>query len=302
MVATNIWNTEWPNANTQRAYPLMEGQTLEDGSFRLPNDLIVDIDLPVSSNTDLDVTLFHISQVGVFGAGVTISIAYDGTTFATVSIATTGFTEYSTYAILGTNSFFDTRGRITIGKLSTILKYPGAWNFTALTAKLVPTVVRPVLRSLTSVRVQNGTDISSAISGDIILQAGANIQLSLDTTTNTIIVNAVENDYTASCVCQKMDLSAPPIRTINGVPPNISGEVTLIGTSCLVITPGTNAVQLDDKCATPCCDCRELEVIAGDLQTMQQQLKTVEDAATRLDGVVTNLSSNVMSSKLGVPQ
>jgi len=293
----SFWNVEWPNCNTQRSYPFVEGQSLGDGSFHLPDDFIIDLSIPVSAGSSLDVSAFHLAQVGVFSSGVTVSFAYNGTVFSTISIPTSGFTEYTTYTLQGTGAFFDTLGRMTVGKLSSLLKCPGAWNFTVDTGRVVSTCIRPNLRAVSSIRIQNGGDISEAITGDIVLVAGQNILLGITPSTNTITFNAAENSYTAECTCENLDKSAPPITTINGVAPDGSGNITLIGTTCLEITTGTNKLTLNDRCADPCCDCRELEVISSDLDTMRSQMQTLENTASTLTGSVSQLSATILASK-----
>lgn len=303
----SIWNIEWPNVNTQRVYPFAEGQSRADGSFVIPNDFIVDMVLPVNAGIlpALDVSLFHVAQLGVFSAGITISIAYNGTVFSTVNVPSDGFTEYSTFSIIGVSPFFDTRGFITIGQLDSITQAPGAWNFTEDTARILPTVIRPNLRSLVSMSVQNGTDVSSALTGDILLQAGQNIQLRLDTSgpEPAIIIDALDTGgFAENCDCDDLDEDAPPIRKINGVFPNSSGEIILKGTSCVAITEGTNELTIDDSCSEPCCDCRELQVVTDTLDTILNQIVSLEDFGQNLDAKVTNLSNNVLSSKTtGVP-
>jgi hypothetical protein len=301
-----LWNIEWPNVNTQRKYPLMEGQSARDGDFVLPDDLIVDLSLAVNIGLSptLDPTLFHVSQVGVFSSGITISLAYNGVVFSTVSVPLAGFTEYSSYPVVGVVPFFDSRGWITIGKLSSVLKFPGAWNFTIDTARFVPSCIRPNLRSLTSVRVVNGTDYSEAMSGDITLVAGQNFRFRVDLDNNKIIFDCLDGaGMTAECDCNNLDEQAPCIRTINGVGPNANGDLTLRGTTCVQLTGGTNAITIEDTCSQPCCDCRELQVVTTQLEAMLNEITSLEIVASKLDAVIQNIQGNILASKTtGIPR
>lgn len=304
MPGTEIWNVEWPNVNTQRKYPFDEGQSLTDGDFVLPDDFLVDMVLPVNIGTvpAPDPTLFHVSQVGVFSSGFTVSIAYNGVTFATVTIPKDSFVEYSNYDIIGIGDFFDTRGTLTVGQIDTISKYPGAWNFTVDTAKILPTIIRPNLRALTSLRIANGTDQSAPITGDVVLRAGQNFRFRV--VGNVIYFDAIRGEnLQESCVCNDMDVLAPPIRSINMVTGDANGNITLLGTSCVMITPGANSLSIEDQCSEPCCDCRELQVVTDDLEQMLNQVRTLEDTAVRLDDVITNTSNNILASKTtGIPR
>ena len=270
----------------------MEGHNpfSDDDSFQLPNDFIVDMILPVSAGASFDPTQFYISQVGVFSSGVSIAIAYMQfyRVFALVNIPVTNFVEYSSYPIVGFGDMFDSVGTITIGKLETIMKYPGAWSFSGpniYSTQLVPTVIRPNLRAVSSIRVSNQGDEGDPLTGDIILASGSNYRL--DVSGNTIIFNAVSGDnMTEPCQCTNIDRNSPPIRSINGVIPDQAGNINLYGTSCLSIAAGQYNLTLSDTCSKPCCGCQELNVLTSTLDNMNTQMLILENAAARLDTTV----------------
>lgn len=301
-----IWNVEWPNVNSQRAFPLMEGQSLQDGEFTLPNDLLVDLTLSVniSQTPVIDLSKFHLAQVGIFSSGVVLSFAYDGSVFATVNIPIISFAEYSSYVIQGIAPFFDSYGWVTIGKIATALKTPGAWNFTADTARLAPTTLRPSLRAFSSINVVNNTDRSPPLQGDVLFEAGRNFRFRVNPATNTVYFDAIDgSEFNEECDCNNLDLAAPPIRTVNGVAPNDAGELSLRGTSCVSIVPSVNALVIEDLCSEPCCDCRELEVVMTTLDSMLGQLQTLEMVAERLDNVIQNVQGTILASKTtGIPR
>lgn len=301
-----LWNIEWPNINTQRKYPLCEGQTVADGDFVLPNDFLVDMVIPVNIGMipAVDPTKFHLAQVGVFSSGIVVSIAYDETVFATINVPTTGFVEYGTYPIVGVSPFFDTRGWLVVGQLDSILRNPGAWNFSLSTARIVPTVIRPNLRALTSIRVANGQDYSEAMAGDITLVAGQNFRFRVVPELNHVIFDCIDGGgMEEDCVCTDIEQQAPCIRTINGVRPNAAGELTLRGTTCVALSSGTNAITISDSCSEPCCDCRELKVITDELEVMLSNIQDLETAAARMDAVLINIQGNILASKsTGIPR
>ena len=302
-----IWNVEWPNVNSQRNYPFTQSASLTSSTFALPNDLIVDLVLPVSTSAlpDLDPTLFHASRIGVFSGGVVVTLAYNGSDFTTINIAVSSFTPYTTYSFTGINEFFDVRGWVTIGDIAKTLENPGSWNFNSVTAGFVPTVIRPNLRAVTSMRVANGADVSAPLSGDIVLTAGNNIRFRLGSVDDvqTIIIDAVTgSDYQEECECNDLDALAPPIRSINGVAPNDAGNLTVIATDCLSLTGGDAILTIEDECSSPCCGCQELEVITDTLSTIQNQVQTLQNTADRLNEVTTTTRINLLASKsTGVP-
>jgi hypothetical protein len=275
--------------------------------FTLPNDLIVDLVMPVNTGVtpEVDPTLFHVSRIGVFSAGIVIVLAYNGSDFATVNVASATFTKYKTYSFTGINEYFDVRGWITIGDIAKTLESPGSWNFTAATAGLEPTVVRPNLRAITSMRVANGDDVSAALSGDLVLVAGNNIRFRLGEVSGNpaIIIDAVTGpDYQEECDCSDLNELSPPIRSINGVTPDEAGNITIQGSDCLDLSAGTASITITDSCADPCCGCAELEVITDTLAAVQNQMQTLQNTADRLDEVITTTRVNLLASKsTGVP-
>ena len=302
-----IWNVEWPNVNSQRNFPLIQSASLVSSTFTIPNDLIVDLVMPVNTGVtpEIDPTLFHVSRIGVFSGGVVITLAYNGSDFSTINISSSTFTPYSTYAFTGINEYFDVRGWVTIGDIVKTLEGPGSWDFTAATAGFEPTVIRPNLRSITSMRVANGADVSAGISGDIVLVAGNKIRFRLGEVSGnpSIIIDAVTgSDYQEECDCNDLNELAPPIRSINGVVPDTAGNITLQGTTCIDLTGGTASITIDDTCSDPCCGCTELEVITETLAATQNQVQTLQNTADRLNEVITTTRVNLLASKsTGVP-
>jgi len=298
MSASTIWNAEWPNCNSQRNYPLKGSATDKDitGSISLPENFIVDFTLSVPASTGLNPALFHVAQVGVFSSGVVLSFGYDGTAFATINIPTSSFTKYSTYRISGRAAFSTAVGWVTIGELDDVLALGGAWDFDTTGAGLLPSLIRPSLQAVSSIAIANGSDVSEAITGDIVLQAGANVGFRLDESGDTpiIYIDAANGlNLEEECACTDLDNSAPCIRTINGIAPNEAGNLTFIGSDCMSLTPGEATITLTDTCSTPCCDCRELEVVTETAATLQSQILGLEVAAERLGAAMDAMQINL---------
>jgi hypothetical protein len=300
-----IWNAEWPNVNSQRKYPFAQEASLTVGDFRLPDDLVVDLVLPVNVSAAPTPALFHLKQLGVFSSGIVLSFAYDETVFATVNVVTTGFVPYTTYPIYGSGAFADTKGWITIGQVASALEFPGAYSFTSESGRLLPTVIRPRLRTVSSLTVVNGEDVGQSLTGDISLVAGRNFRLRVDLSgaKPTIFLDAINGEGTVTpCSCSQLDENAPCIRTINGVYPTDNGNLNLIASECVEITAGTAELKLSDSCSAPCCDCRELSVLTQELATVQNQLTTMEMTAERLDQELQNTQGVILASRTtGLP-
>ena len=221
----DIWNVEWPNINANRKYPLAEDATMLDttGDFELPNDLIVDFILPVHAavTPDIDPTLFHVAQIGVFSAGVVISFAYNGEIFSTVNVPSSGFEKYSTYSVIGSGAFSDSRGWVTIGDLEDTMASAGAFTFNVNGGRMHPMTIRPDLRAVTSIVVVDAAGEARPVTGDIEFIAGVNFKFRVEKKEDfpseypprlydRIIFDAIDgSDLDDTCVCNNIDTTAP---------------------------------------------------------------------------------------------
>lgn len=288
-INSSIIGTEWLNVNALRCFPIRDDSDCTDisGGFKLPNDFLVDLSIPVSSAAQYDPDGFYISEVAIFGQGVVITFSYynDGNSPASlpagkidigsVSVSASSHTQNRTYYIHGNDPFADTLGRVTIGTLDTILKSGGTFLFNLANTRLVSTTIRSDATGVSSLRVINGTDVSDAIYGDIELVAGNNVSFSVSG--NTITINAIEGaGLTASCGCASTsDVSLPPpIRTINGLPPNSNGNININATECVRIDSVQGGLSITDDCSTPCCTSEEINKIVTDQTQLNVDLRT----------------------------
>jgi hypothetical protein len=295
-----VWMVDWLNANSQRKYPLHDESTGKDtsGSFELPDDLLVDCILPVHPDPSIDPAKFHLHSVTVFATGVTLGLGYDGVAIGSATVDRTSFTRNTTVVFQCTGDFFDTVAKVVIGSLDSVLSYAGSFEFGLDGGRLCPTVVRPDIRGVNSIFLKNGDELSDPIQDDIILEAGRNAQLILDNTPSDysrIIFNFIEGAGTVvDCDC-KEGAARLPIMTINGIGPNSEGDFVLEDNECQGLNQITNGLQLEDKCAKPCCGCDELNVVTEKLDFMSSQIRTLEDLASRLDSQISFLQLNCLN-------
>lgn len=293
-----IVNTEWLNANSLRHYPLSEEATAKDttDSFELPTDFIVDAIIPVHAALNLEVSKFHVQQVVIFGGGVVVTLAYDGDPIGSVTVSTASFETNSTYFFSGTGDFEDVQGKLTIGSLDTLLQSGGSYEFDVTGGRLEERVIVPDIRGLTGVRVLNAADLSDLIQGDIAFEAGANMRITSSTASGVTILtfDAIDGEGTTeTCDCDDV-AEGTPIASINGVLPDASGNIDLVGDDCIEITPGTDgSVALEDKCSKACCGCPELEILISDLKDVRDQVNTLTIFSGRLDAVIAALQTVV---------
>lgn len=301
-----IRNLEWLNHNSQRAYPLAAGSTRRDqsGVFTLPDDFLVGLSLPVHWGVSIDPGKFYVSKIASYATGFSVTVGYAGTEnvdVATALIARNTHTINQYYNLGGIGDFVDSRGFLVIHSLEGIDKQPsGMFTFDPDTTKLEVDTIRPHIRGVMSVQVQNGSELSRLLTGRLRLGAGKNTRIRVETAVDEdprIIIDAIEGEgLTDSCVCAE---ESPPIRTINGIPPDQNGNFQFLGNTCLDIQEGDHILEFKDVCSEPCCGCTELEAITQALEAFGERAATLESFLVNLEARVTQMDMVVLGSKLG---
>lgn len=311
-MSLGLWNLEFLNHNAQRKYPLTDDSSgIDDsGSFTIPDDFIVELDLPVHAGMDVDPGRFFIRHVGAYATGYSVVVGYqpaatgsEPVPVATALIARQAHRRNTAYVLGGIEPFADTVGKVVIGRLENIDgQPPGFWTFSLENARLEPDAVRPIIRGVSALVCVNGDQRSPPLQGVVELQAGQNMQIVpvLIAGQDPIIrFNAISGEGTVEeCVCEGDAAVTDPIRTINGVGPTPTGDFHIVGTDCLQVEPIANGIRLVDKCAQPCCDCHDLERITRDLERLHRQAATVEDFVDRLRESVNTFDLIVLGSRL----
>jgi len=308
---TGNWNLEWLNHNAQRRYPLADDAEARDetGGFRLPDNFLVGLDLPIHAGLNVSPAGFFVRSVSAYAGGYGLVIAYQPAdlsapvTVATALIPRQGFARNSVFTLGGVGDYADTVGKLVIGRLDDIDEQPpGFWEFTLETARLDPDAVRPIIRGVSSVTCVNGDQRSVPLYGDIELVAGTNMQIVpiIQTGQDPIIrFNAISGEGTVdACVCEGDEAQTAPITKINGVAPTTAGNFNFVGSDCIQIETIPNGVRVVDVCAKPCCGCAELEKITQDLKRLLSQVGSVDGFVDRLQVNVETMSLTVLGAKI----
>ena len=304
------WNLEWLNHNAVRRYPLTEESTLVDqtGSFTIPTDFLVELDLPIHASIDADPDKFFIRQIGAYPTGYSITVSYVSDTgyvdVASASFPASGFTRNKTFALGGIEPFDDTIGKVVVGRMDNIDEQPsGLWNFDPDATTIEPDCIRPIIRGVQALYAVNGGSRSLPITGDIELVAGTNMRITpilVDGQNPQIRFDAITGaGLTETCICDGDNAVAPCVSRINGVAPGPDGAMNLVGDACIEINPLTNGLQIADKCCQPCCSCQELEAITTDLERFNTERATYELFMGELMAASTQMQLTVLGSRLG---
>lgn len=302
------WNLEWLSHNGQRNYPIAADANVTDqsGDFVIPEDFILEMDVPVHAGLSVDPAKFYIKHLGAFATGYSVVIGYDdgagGVNVATALINRNTHTRNDSYALGGVGDFDDTMGKIVIGRLDSIDDQPaGYYTFDPSATRLEPDAVRPIIRGVSSLVVVNGTERSDRLYGDIELRAGTNMQLVPVVVSGedpVIVFSAIDGEGTIEeCICLD-ETDSPPLRTINGIPPTPAGDFTMLGDDCLEFQAIANGLRAVDTCSKPCCGCEELEAITRDLERFGSQATTLENFLVSLETRVTQMDQVVLGAKL----
>jgi len=303
------WNLQWLNHNSQRSYPLTERATKVDtsGTIRIPDSFIVGLYLPVHSGLEFSPNNFFIKTLVISPTGFNIIVGYSDangvTTVAAANIARAAHTTNQSYALSGVGSTSDCVGEIVLGSLDEVDKLPpGQYEFTLPAGELETDAIRPMLRGLQSLRVENVGEQSQRIYGDVTLVAGANIRLNVVDVAGTeetyIVINAISGEnLNQDCACD-IPTTGECIRCINGVCSS-DGTFTFVPDDCVEILPIVNGLQLADTCAEPCCGCAELDAITQQINRFGDGVATLQNFVTRLGSEVTQMSLVVLGSRLG---
>lgn len=301
------WNLQWLNHNSQRSYPLTDWATKTDtrNVIRVPDSFLVAMYLPISAANEVSAGRFFLKNLLISPTGFNIVVGYQpvegsAVDVAAANIARTAFAPNRSYALGGIDAFDDTIGHLVIGNLDEIDKLPpGYYEFTLAATALEPDAIRPTIRGVSRLRVQNNSQSSDYIYGDVTLVAGSNIRLSVAYTEEDtkIIFDAIDGtNLNAECICPAPE-TGECIRCINGVCSD-DGTFTILPNPCIEIIPGTNSLTISDTCAQPCCGCSELDELNLQLNLFANGVTTLQNFVSRLGAEVSQMSLVVLGSRL----
>lgn len=301
-------NQQWRNQNSVRAYPLSESAAKRDtgDTLAIPDSLIVGMQLDITLGLNTLPDKFFLNKLILSPVGVTIVLAYDDGAanpyVGSIHVPVSTHTENTTYAVGFRDDFIDCDGHIQIGLLAEALDLPaGEYTFDAANGRIDPDAVRPKIRTISSVTIENGGQRSDRLYGDLVFVAGTNMRITATTGDSpTITFSAIQGEgLNEDCGCDNPD-KAPPIRTINGIPPTADGDFTFVGNNCIEIdgVAGAAMLKFSDQCSEPCCGCEQLDAINAQLKLFGDAKVTLEGLANRTAAETTQMSLVVLASRI----
>lgn len=292
-------NIEWLNGNSYRAYPIKEDASriptdvsgnILDGVV-LPDYLIVDFILTMPG---ISSTMVYLAQLALVGNLMTMVIKdASDVQVGTVSVDLSAHVTNQGYTIVGAGTYEDIIGRIVLGNVANLANdlADGLYNFSLNTAPFELSTVRPMLRGVRSLRIEDQGTESDYIFGHVKLLAGRNIQLTYLPTYNAIRIDAIDGTgFTEDCACPDEIGKTNVVRTINGIPLE---DVEIVGDGqCTVVTVNGNTINIADVCSTPCCGCPELEAVTQQLNVLDASIARLESFANQLNERIQSFVTN----------
>lgn len=274
-------NLEWLNANALRAYPFRENVTLiplVNGApapgIRIPVSAVVDFVITVA---DTGAGRIYMSALIKAGGYLTFTFAdATDTPVALVAVNSATHTPNQGYAFSGVDSYEDARGRLVLGDLSELLTYipDGQWVMDMAGGEMESTTIRPMLRGVRSIQVDNDGALSAKLYGHVKLVSGSNIRLTVDEDTNSIRIDALDTTgFQEACECEAQEVITP-VLTVNGI--GIADLVIEGDGKCVAVSTEGNRLIISDTCSAPCCGCPEQDFLVKHLELLEHTLARVE--------------------------
>ena len=304
-MSLGLWNLQWLNHNSQRSYPICDWASKKcniSDDIELPNNFLLAINFAISTALTVNIDQFYISAIAISTHGVTVNIGYkDVSDVVAVSHLPLSDEEVVVGALTGINDFADTVGYIAINPQSCAFRFtPGYYTFDYEATALEPDCIRPMLRSVTSLRIQTSGSYSERMYGDIVLVAGNNIALDIVSSTperSVIRISAISSEedmYTQKCGdIDNKEMQC--ITSINGVTADNMGNVTVNGVGCMEVGGSGNTLVLTDTCAEPCCGCAETNALEAQIERVVKGEVQLNEFINKLVDGVSKLETQILA-------
>jgi len=299
---------EWADENAHRQFPLADSSSGKDqtGNYSIPQSFMVDMILAVPIAYDIE--KFYIKSLVVRRLFVDIEIGYDDGSALTVGWARNipqDSTRNAVYTISpvvqDTEKDFEMlTGAVVIGEAKIIVEQPAVYTFDPANTYIHPGVVTVGLACVQSLQI--GAEV---LTGNLVLQEGANVRLEVDG--DTITVSAVLDDTDSGTVIGSDDdiITAltekygPPITSVNGQPPDGEGDFQIVGADCTTVSRGNTNITIKNPCAEPCCDKSLLTDVYGVLSQLNIRYAVLESYYQNMGLTVNQMQARIVGlSKL----
>jgi hypothetical protein len=266
--------------------------TSTDGLFSIPDTLIVDLTLCATSTvTDR----FYISKIFNKLSSVSIEISkYDNAAIVgSITIDKDTHTEDQDYYITPTTNYAGTNGKITIGTLNDLSTQPvGLFSFANTATEFEPRTIIPGRIGLSRLAFVDASNGEYSMTGTVTLASRSNLLFSYIPGASTVILDAGDN-----LGLSKKCTDYVPIQSINGVLPDFTGNINLIGIDCMKVSNSAQyTLDITDTCCTPCSGCSDLETLTTRLTSLENKFLDLKGSYASANAQLTTYISTVNSN------
>lgn len=274
------------NQNSLRNYPIKDdlSRVSDDGIFTIPTTLIVDICLCAP---DHDTLSLYISKINVSSSNLSIEVSANGIGIFGVFQTSLPLSGYNNDLTLTPSTLFPlAAGAITIGSTDDLADLPsGNFSFSYGSTALLMRVYGPSSPGLSWLSFTDSKGNNATLTGYVQLNGHSNIQFR--DSSNVIYLDAGENlGLNKVCIT-----SQTPITSINGVPPDATGNFTLIPEQCVSLTPAQNGLFVGDNCGQPCMGCTEMATLTTQVNNLESSIVDIRNFTNNLQSAITQATT-----------
>ena len=298
---------EYLSANAGRAYPLSEfgGRADVTGAVVLPDALLVDARLNVPPGYALGPAAgtFFLSNATLTATAVSLTIAFQPAAggapraVAVVSVdpRTADFGDYA--AFQGQDPDAAVTGTLTFGDLGgTLSQLTGSFSFDPTQGAFEADVVSVGQPAVTSLELLNGATPVGTFDGALQLIAGRNVVFTRLSPTSVRVDVADGINVATADACAGAVPAGTPIRTINGVAPDASGNFALVGDECITVSTAAGELDLVDVCSKSCCGCAELSALVAAQVQVEAQVEAMQAQLLQYQQAAQAMSANLLAA------
>jgi hypothetical protein len=209
--------------------------------------------------------------------------------------------ENQAYPILGEDEDASVTGSINIGDITQAqAELLGAFEFDQESTPFEVATLFVTVPAVKYIEVFNGNASLGRFANILKLRSGQNIRVRyVDDDPSVIAIDAIAGlNLNSPDLCEQLPELGPPIRTINGIPPDSSGNFFLESSDCIDLEPGAHSITVKDTCAASCCGCDELAALVAAQQAVEAQLATL---TAQISAVQSNQTAMIVNLVANLP-
>lgn len=303
-MANNFVFPSWLNANSVRAFPLSESASRRDisGNAQLPDSVLVAA--AINTLPEYALGTFFISKFLCYPDFVAIDLSYlppagEARVVCRVMAKNTTHVENQAYPILGQGEDVSITGSMNIGDITQAqAEFLGVLDFASDATPFEISTLFVTVPAVKYIEVFNGNVSLGQFTSVLKFRSGQNIRFRYaDDDAQVVIVDAIAGlNLNSPDQCEQLPEIGPPIRTINGIPPDASGNFLLESSECIDLEPGESRLTVKDTCASSCCGCDELAALVAAQQAVEAQLAVLTGQISAVQSNQTAMIVNLVAN------